>query len=729
MAETPQHLGQNEMGCGFVGALFQRGSFIRPRSASAPPLPAIKNTSSIKHSSSSIIKKTKRRRASSGEMSYIDSSIVSAKPPPKLGKKPSPKSSLISPRPLGSSTSQIQGTKPPLNGLTEKSAKILGLDRVSHSQVTNVAYTRRLRKEPTFTESELSMRIAVRQKSTSSGVLYRASSGNAMLLGHLGNLKQPGGKNSTTSNIKTTMNYHATTVKRENSPISTPMLIGNIMRKPSGKGQQLGNIYRGCTPKNRLDPEVLKTMGNKNYKEGRFEDALVLYVQAIAQDPSKASYYSNKSAALVGLGRLMEAVFDCRVALRIDPTYQRAHQRLAKLYLRLGDGEKAMSHYKQSGPMVDAKEVSQAQALKKHISRINEARRLRDWETVEEESQKAISSAADSAPQIYATQAEALLKLRKHQEAYSTIRKGPNFDTNLCTQFFGAADCSNLLTIRAQVYMAAGRFEEAVTVAQRAAKLEPSNEANAVAKTARAMASARLDGNELFKASKFFEAFNVYSEGLQHEPLNSILLCNRAACLSKLGQYEKAVEDCSAALCVRPSYIKARLRRADCLSKLERWEATVQDYEILIKEIPEDEEIERALYVAQVHAKKQQSEDLKKMKNIGCSNLVMISSKEHFRRFVIAPGMSVVLFCNKTCHKQLLQLMEQVCLRFPSVNFLKVEIEDNPYILQLEDVNSVPAFKIYKNGSTIKEISGDNCQLLESSVKMISSSLSKQYNF
>lgn len=114
------------------------------------------------------------------------------------------------------------------------------------------------------------------------------------------------------------------------------------------------------------------------------------------------------------------------------------------------------------------------------------------------------------------------------------------------------------------------RFEEAVTAAQRAAKLEPSDEANAVAKRARAMASARLDGNELFKASKFAGACNVYSEGLQHEPLNSILLCNRAACLSKLGQYEKAVEDCSAALSVRPSYTKARLRRADCLSKVTR---------------------------------------------------------------------------------------------------------------------------------------------------------------
>lgn len=49
-----------------------------------------------------------------------------------------------------------------------------------------------------------------------------------------------------------------------------------------------------------------------------------------------------------------------------------------------------------------------------------------------------------------------------------------------------------------------------------------------------------------------------------------------------------------------------------------------------------------------------------------------------------------------------------------------MEIEDNPYIMQLEDVNSIPAFKIYKNGSTIKEISGENFESLESSVKMIS---------
>lgn len=105
--------------------------------------------------------------------------------------------------------------------------------------------------------------------------------------------------------------------------------------------------------------------------------------------------------------------------------------------------------------------------------------------------------------------------------------------------------------------------------AEQAARLDPNNtEAIAVVKRAKATESARISGNLLFKASKYSEACIVYGEGLEYDPYNSVLLCNRAACRSKLGQYEKAVEDCTAALNVQPSYSKARLRRADCNAKV-----------------------------------------------------------------------------------------------------------------------------------------------------------------
>ncbi|GFY85824.1 tetratricopeptide repeat (TPR)-like superfamily protein [Actinidia rufa] len=356
-------------------------------------------------------------------------------------------------------------------------------------------------------------------------------------------------------------------------------------------GGQSGEKYQ-------FDPDVLKSVGNEKYKQGRFEEALELYNKAISLDTNKASYHSNKSAALMGLGHLIEAAFECREAVRIEPNYLRAHHRLATLYLRLGEAEKALDHYKQSGLKADIKDTAKAQSLKTHLHGCNKAKEHRDWSSLLKESQSATSSGANSAPQIYAMQVEALLKLHRHQEAHKIFQKGPSFDVDCCIRFFGPACSAYLLTIRAQVYMAAGRqrkccaarFEDAVADSQRAARLDSSNyEVNEVVKRAQAMALACSNGNKLLKASKLSEASTAYSEGLEHYQYSSILLCNRAACRSKLGQFEKAAEDCTAALNVQPSYSKAKLRRANCNAKLEMWEAAIQDYEALIRETPGDE--------------------------------------------------------------------------------------------------------------------------------------------
>lgn len=105
-------------------------------------------------------------------------------------------------------------------------------------------------------------------------------------------------------------------------------VMGNIMRRNSDELAQFRS------PRNRVDPEVLKRMGNEAYKQGRFEEALVLYERAISIDSHKATYRCNKSAALMGLGRLLEAIVECQEAIRLDPSYNRPHQRLAAIYLR-----------------------------------------------------------------------------------------------------------------------------------------------------------------------------------------------------------------------------------------------------------------------------------------------------------------------------------------------------------------------------------------------------------
>ncbi|OMP04113.1 Tetratricopeptide TPR-1 [Corchorus olitorius] len=438
--------------------------------------------------------------------------------------------------------------------------------------------------------------------------LVRASSSNMMLFGNLGNLRQPGGGNTNTTNSYNNVVDQLPKTAKEDHHVSssTPngkypnSVMGNVVKKPESLCK---------TVSTRMDPETLKMMGNEDYKNGNFAEALALYEAAIAIDPTKASYRSNKSAALTALGRILEAVFECREAIRIEPHYHRAHHRLANLYLRLGEVENAIYHYKHAGLEADREDIAKAKLIQAHLNKCTEAKRQRDWNTLIKETDSTMNAGADSAPQIYALKAEALLKVHRHQEADETLLKGPNFDIDDCTKYFGPIGNANLLVVRAQVDMAAGRFDDALGVIQRAVRLDSNNrEANNVMRKARAVAAARSNGNELFKASNFSEACDAYSEGLDHDPNNSVLLCNRAACRSKLGHYEKAIEDCTRALNLRPAYFKARLRRADCNFKLGKWEASIKDYEMLQREAPDNEEVNQALSEAQMQLKKQRGE-------------------------------------------------------------------------------------------------------------------------
>ncbi|GKA01795.1 tetratricopeptide repeat-like superfamily protein, partial [Tanacetum coccineum] len=84
-----------------------------------------------------------------------------------------------------------------------------------------------------------------------------------------------------------------------------------------------------------------------------------------------------------------------------------------------------------------------------------------------------------------------------------------------------------------------------------------------------ALETSQMAGSmDSINAAKYFEACVAYGEGLYNGSFNSMLLCNRAACGTKLGQFEKAIDDCDMALNICPSYNKAIPRRADCYAKV-----------------------------------------------------------------------------------------------------------------------------------------------------------------
>lgn len=80
--------------------------------------------------------------------------------------------------------------------------------------------------------------------------------------------------------------------------------------------------------------QAKKESGNAAFKEGKYEDALKLYTEALEVDLNnkffKAVLYTNRATVLAKINRLPEAIENCTKAIELDDTYIKAYLRRAK---------------------------------------------------------------------------------------------------------------------------------------------------------------------------------------------------------------------------------------------------------------------------------------------------------------------------------------------------------------------------------------------------------------
>ncbi|KAK3250791.1 hypothetical protein CYMTET_39846 [Cymbomonas tetramitiformis] len=127
-------------------------------------------------------------------------------------------------------------------------------------------------------------------------------------------------------------------------------------------------------------------------------------------------------------------------------------------------------------------------------------------------------------------------------------------------------------------------------------KIKEQNEAlqneNAKLKEAERLHSVRRDveqhkanGNNLFHQSKFKEATDEYSlginAGLDDAKLNAILYCNRSACWQGMGKYLDAIVDCCHATLLDSKYLRSYQRRADAYISIGDYASACKDLEKL----------------------------------------------------------------------------------------------------------------------------------------------------
>ncbi|CAH9110332.1 unnamed protein product [Cuscuta europaea] len=142
----------------------------------------------------------------------------------------------------------------------------------------------------------------------------------------------------------------------------------------------------------------------------------------------------------------------------------------------------------------------------------------------------------------------------------------------------------------------------------------------------------KLEGNSLFRDGLHLEALSKYELALQavkdvqsSTEIQSVCLANRAACFSKMGKHEETIKECTKALELNPTYMKALLRRADAHEKLEHYDEAINDLTKILELEPSDDQARRAIVrlkpLADEKREKMKEEMIGKLKEMGNSIL------------------------------------------------------------------------------------------------------------
>jgi tetratricopeptide (TPR) repeat protein len=97
--------------------------------------------------------------------------------------------------------------------------------------------------------------------------------------------------------------------------------------------------------------EKYKLSGNNYNEAGKFDKAVECYTQALQLCPSGSNshiYYSNRSAAFLGLERYEDCLDDCERALALKPDYVKAYTRMGWALFYLKEYEYAMDSFEMS---------------------------------------------------------------------------------------------------------------------------------------------------------------------------------------------------------------------------------------------------------------------------------------------------------------------------------------------------------------------------------------------
>lgn len=113
------------------------------------------------------------------------------------------------------------------------------------------------------------------------------------------------------------------------------------------------------------------------------------------------------------------------------------------------------------------------------------------------------------------------------------------------------------------------------------------------------------EGNKLMKEEKYNEALTAYGRAISLDATNPIYYCNRAAAYSRIGDYQRAVDDCNQAIRYDSNYGKAYGRLGLAYSKMNRHQEAIDAYKNALRIEPDNQDYKNNMEVTQQRLEEQ----------------------------------------------------------------------------------------------------------------------------
>ncbi|CRH03809.1 Hsp70/Hsp90 organizing protein, putative [Plasmodium relictum] len=334
---------------------------------------------------------------------------------------------------------------------------------------------------------------------------------------------------------------------------------------------------------NKEEAQRLKELGNKCFQEGKFEDSVKHFSEAIKNDPSDHVLYSNLSGAYSSLGRFYEALENANKCISLKKDWPKG-------YIRKGCAEHGLRQLENSektyleGLKIDPNNKS----LKDGLEKVRQEKLLENMEFINH-----INNLIDNDETLKSYKQE---NANYPNELLDTIKK---INSNPMNIRLILSSCNKKISEGVEKFFGI-KFNEDSGEAERERqrkKEEEEREKERKRKEEEERKKNRspeeilgeehkLKGNELYKQKKFEEALKEYDEAIKVNPNDIMYYYNKAAVYIEMKNYEKSIETCLYAIENRYNFkadfnqvAKLYNRLAICYVNMKNYDKAIEAYQ------------------------------------------------------------------------------------------------------------------------------------------------------